>query len=502
MSDTSMILARILLVLTVCFAGVTSCTDESIAFDEPVLSLADSAGGFLGYVSIDAKQSFCGNCHGDEHSKWVASRHAAAWASLQASGSAAPACEGCHTVSERGNALASAAGYSVVPNGSFHDVQCESCHGPGLEHITAPELYLPSASIAAGTDLTNGCGECHGAAGNPSLIDWSDSHHASPSSFAADRDDCAECHEGKAALLDKFGETADYLEKSDTTTLMPITCAVCHDPHGSEHDKQLRASITEGSLNHLCVRCHNRRAEPPDSRGPHAAQGPLVLGLDVGWIAPTFNTSLAKTSTHALATENERICVTCHVVAFDDGSADIHSTGHTFRAAACLDASGSPTEGPCENSERDFRTCVDSNCHISESAALDRFDWLESTLHDLLDAIWIDDNSDGVLDATDSGLLPQVVAMGDATQLDLTDQTVTAAEGALWNAQLAHTAERPWFGDGEVFGEEFSAHRTSGNGVHNGFLLIRLLTASIEALEDQYGLSAGPSTRAARGTTR
>ena len=72
------------------------------------------------------------------------------------------------------------------------------------------------------------------------------------------------------------------------------------------------------------------------------------------------------------------------------------------------------------------------------------------------------------------------MALGDTSELDLTDETVSVAEGALWNAQLAHTTDRPWFGDGAVFGEEFSAHLSSGGGVHNGYLLRRLLVASIE----------------------
>ena len=473
---------------------VSACSDESLAFDVPGLSLADSVGGFLGYHTASAKWTLCGNCHGDEQAAWIESRHSSAWATLQASGSAATECESCHTVTERGNALVEAAGYDVVPDASFGDVQCESCHGPGSEHLANPNGARPLASIAAGSNISNGCGECHGAESNPSIVDWSDSHHSSPSSFAAGRDDCAECHEGKEALIVKFGETADYLEKADTATLVPITCAVCHDPHGSEHDKQLRASITTGSLNHLCVRCHSRTAVPPSSRGPHGAQGLLVLGQDVGWIPPNFDMRLATTSSHALATKNERICVTCHVVAFDEAGTGIHSTGHTFRAASCLDAQGRPTDGPCDDDERDFRACVDSGCHVTEAATLDRYEWVTGTLNDLLDEIWFDNNSNGRIDVTDDGLLPQVVALADSNELDLSDETVTVAEGTLWNAQLAHTSDRSWFGDGEVFGEEFSAHRSSGNGVHNGLLLRRLLVASIDALIAEYGLTTASGT--------
>jgi predicted CXXCH cytochrome family protein len=493
-SEISSNSARGCIALLILSLAAGACTDGSIAFDDPVLSLADSAGGFLGYQTLSSKRTLCGSCHGDEQTTWAASRHAQAWTTLQASGSAVSTCESCHTVSEYGNALVEAAGYSVVPEASFGDVQCESCHGPGLDHLARPGDTQPQASILAGSGLTNGCGECHGADSNPSLVDWDDSHHSSPSSYAAGREDCAECHEGKKALLVKFGETADYLEKADTTTLVAITCAVCHDPHGSEHDKQLRASITTGSLNHLCVKCHSRTAVPPSSHGPHGAQGLLVLGQDVGWIPPAFDTTLATTSSHALATKNERICVTCHVVAFDEAGTDIHSTGHTFRAASCLDAQGLPTAGPCDNSERDFRACVDSDCHATEAAALNRLEWLRGTLNDLLDEIWVDDNSNGRIDVTDDGLLPQVVALGDSSDLDLSDETITVAEGALWNAQLAHSSDHPWFGEGEVFGEEFSAHRSSGNGVHNGFLLRRLLSASIEALIDEYDLTPAPGT--------
>ncbi len=131
---------------------------------------------------------------------------------------------------------------------------------------------------------------------------------------------------------------------------------------------------------------------------------------------------------------------------------------------------------------------------MTEAATLDRYEWVTGTLKDLLDEIWFDNNSNGRIDVTDDGLLPQVVALADSNELDLSDETITVAEGALWNAQLAHTSDRSWFGEGEVFGEEFSAHRSSGNGVHNGLLLRRLLVASIEALIAEYGLTAAPGT--------
>ncbi len=142
-------------------------------------------------------------------------------------------------------------------------------------------------------------------------------------------------------------------------------------------------------------------------------------------------------------------------------------------------------EGPCELSARYFDGCSISGCHGGPDWAREAdYRGIIGRLNELLDSLWFDTDSDRVIDATDGGLLPQVVALGDPFQLDVTDDSVTVPEGALWNAQLAFTSERPYFGDGEVFGIRFSASKTSGNGVHNPILLEPLLQASINALRD------------------
>ena len=71
----------------------------------------------------------------------------------------------------------------------------------------------------------------------------------------------------------------------------------------------------------------------------------------------------------------------------------------------------------------------------------------------------------------------------------MSDQTLTVAEGAIWNAQLAATHDRPQWLSGKVFGRTFSAHYSSGEGVHNPFLLEALMIASIQAVENTYGVS-------------
>jgi hypothetical protein len=175
----------------------------------------------------------------------------------------------------------------------------------------------------------------------------------------------------------------------------------------------------------------------------------------------------------------------------DPGTGDFvfQSVGHTFEAIPCLDTDGLPVAGPCDVLERDFRGCVDSGCHSQASAARGFFVNNIREINELLDELWVDTDGDAVLDISDEGLLRDVVALRDPSQFDLSDETVSVAEGVLWNAQLAATDERPWFADGEVFGTSFSAHPSGGNGVHNPTLLKTLLEESIEALVTEYGLT-------------
>ena len=121
------------------------------------------AKGFVGYSQTDTKQTTCGNCHVDQQTKWSGTKHSHAWADLQASGGATGECQACHSVDDRGNATTdTAAGYRSTHDARYQDVQCESCHGPGLTHITAPSIdNRPLASIAVSVGSDNGCSECH-----------------------------------------------------------------------------------------------------------------------------------------------------------------------------------------------------------------------------------------------------------------------------------------------------------------------------------------------------
>ena len=159
-------------------ALVGACTD-TVYQDRPAFNPPpDSTSGFLGYYTASEKQTTCGNCHVGQQGDWIQTKHSDAWADLQASGASQAFCEGCHSVNSRGNQPFAAVGYDKVKDAAYQDVQCESCHGPGFNHVQNPTVVanrpIPSilvypnvttTSVVTAADTANvvnsGCGGCH-----------------------------------------------------------------------------------------------------------------------------------------------------------------------------------------------------------------------------------------------------------------------------------------------------------------------------------------------------
>ncbi len=441
----------------------SSCTHEKIVYrTEPGYTTPPTAAGdFVGYSDTTTKQTVCGNCHVEKQTLWAATKHASAWADLQASGHAGASCEPCHTVSANGNAdTVTAVGYTSTKDPRYEDVQCESCHGPGLAHVTAPSLSnRPLASIAVdtGTAIGNGCGECHTGVHEPFVDEWKQSLHAAQNSHAMGNASCQPCHTAQGALL-AFNVTTDYVEKNQVATNpQPIVCAVCHDPHGSNNPAQLRFPISTLDPNeNLCMKCHQRNAnyDPSNTHGPHSPEGPLLIGT-AGWWPPgaQMDTTDTIVATHGTA-RNPGLCVTCHVNRFtvtdpSTGNFAFQATGHLFVAIPCLDANGLPTTGTCNVSQRSFAACTASGCHGSEAAARSAMTAAQARV--------------ALLDSTLARQLAQV----DPAEL-APSNVLTTAKGSQFNLQLA---EEP------------------GSVVHNPFLIEALLTASINQMQKDYGIA-------------
>jgi predicted CXXCH cytochrome family protein len=434
-------------------------------FEEPLAQAAN----FLGYSDGATQLTVCGNCHVEKQGDWEGTAHADAWAGLQDSGSAQAFCEGCHSVNELGNTVTDEAGYNATGEDRYHDVQCESCHGPGLTHVTNPtDATVPLAPLNVGVDLTVGCGECHAGSHHPFAEEWNLSRHGEganrPQYRTREDGGCNTCHGGEGAL-EAWGIRTEYLEK-DQGESIGITCAVCHDPHDATNPGQLRFSITSPNVEtNLCMKCHHKRAIPDlgelgtSTRGPHSPQGPLLLGElgSVGWTPPNFAYDVnAIRGTHG-SEANTRLCAACHVNSYeitdpDTGDFVFAATGHLFKPIPCVDAQGIPqVDDSCavNTAERDFSSCTTSGCHGDEVAALSALNAAQNRIADLVTE----------LDA----LLAQV----PASEFSDEDAVFTIAEGAEFNMKL-----------GEI----------TSSAVHNPFLTEALLDGSIDAVMDAYAL--------------
>jgi predicted CXXCH cytochrome family protein len=506
--------APLLLLAALFLAG---CTDEKIVFREPFNPPPDASSGFVGYFTTSDKSTTCGNCHVDHQNKWQGTAHADAYETLVASGSAQDFCYSCHTVNETGNQVETAAGWNVVQDTAYHDVQCESCHGPGADHIETPDASdHPLARVRVlNTDVASGnpdednaivpgsCAECHSGAHHPFVEEWSQSRHARALTeegiFIADESpSCAPCHEGRS-VLKAWGVTSNYFERDSAAGAagphFGVTCAVCHDPHNAQFEGQLRYSITDATFEgNLCMKCHTRRYEPAGTspRGPHAPQGAVLTGT-AGFWPPGFDTT-AVSATHGNPAANPRLCAGCHVNSFQVTDqltgGTIFSTGHSFRPLPCLDpATGQPTsDDSCayDATARYWGACTKSGCHADASAAALALSSQRADIEVLADILWNDADGDEVLydtlatgefgafDAGDTGLLTQIP--NPTVEINHKDRIVSIAEGALFNARLV--------------GEDRYANGDRSKGVHNPFLSTQLLAASIQAVQTTYGLGA------------
>jgi predicted CXXCH cytochrome family protein len=512
---------RSLLLIPAALFALSACTDEKIVevpVDRPPFNPpADEVNGFLGLYDVEANQPTCGNCHTSTNSQWKSSRHATAYATIADIPDAADNCGSCHAVSERGNVvgLTTTGGWSTVQDDAYKNVQCESCHGPGLAHVTNPEdestWPLARIDITEETEAAS-CGNCHsGAAHHPFSEQWKLSGHANEELAAEEgaNTSCNGCHEGRAALK-RFngGKSSNYIELTGTK-MISLTCSVCHDPHGSENPAQLRVPLS-GLIadENMCISCHLRpgRSQPTVDftastatttvRGSHAPQGSVFAGENAGWLPPGFSFAGedALTSSHSNSTVNPTLCAGCHVQKFEVDSAGelvFTAVGHTFQAAPCVDAQGIPSgASDCDynTTARNWSACTASGCHASQDVARSAFIAESLSVASLINTLWADNgalNSGGepYLSTGDTGMLPYILANvvadpackknGVASRpFDGTDKCLSAAEGALWNAML--------------LSDHLYAQNDGSRGTHNPFFYEALLSSTISALRVSY----------------
>ena len=108
-----------------------------------------------GYASATA----CQQCHEQEYLQWSATRHAFAYETLLKKVRYFDAgCVSCHTTG-----FGYSTGFQIAEQDSaLKGVQCETCHGPGKQHIGNPK----KSNIRSGAD-TSLCLQCHDTKHSP-----------------------------------------------------------------------------------------------------------------------------------------------------------------------------------------------------------------------------------------------------------------------------------------------------------------------------------------------
>ncbi len=488
---TSLLSSRLLILGLVMStaAWLGACTDIVYRDRPPFSPPPDASSGFLGYFDVTTQQTNCGNCHVEHQAEWKGTKHAHAWANLQALSQPADksSCVACHTVDENGNLATGPAGYSVVKDAAYQDVQCENCHGPGFLHVQTPDgatAPLPSIHVdttknpgspAIAAQLSAGtCAACHQDTHHPYWEEWRQSMHANMGRHN-DEELCLQCHSGQGALA-AWGVTSAYKEMNAVDE--GITCAVCHDPHDSTNPGQLRYPISSTSVSdQLCMKCHNRRSVPlildstrvddpagvSGTNSPHAPQGPVLLAQagyqNLNYLDPVVVTP----STHGSTVKNPKLCAGCHIYAFpttDTAGTNVTATGHLFRPLPCYGPDGVPTDTirTCAYTpaERSFKACAQSGCHADEATVAGLLSVTRSRIQPLTAALWVNSgtgagSSASSIDTLDGGILPAIfkatysqrgtisnlsllvktAAIAGATTIDLITTSTTVLSGRL-----------------------------------------------------------------------
>ena len=131
--------------------AVENSTEGAILFVEQLLEQQHENG----YASATA----CQGCHEEEYLQWSATRHAFAYETLlKKERYFDPNCVSCHTTG-----FGYQTGFHIDdPDSALKGVQCETCHGPGKQHVGNPK----KSNIRSGTD-TSLCLQCHDTKHSP-----------------------------------------------------------------------------------------------------------------------------------------------------------------------------------------------------------------------------------------------------------------------------------------------------------------------------------------------
>ncbi|MEZ5292855.1 MAG: cytochrome c3 family protein [Vicinamibacterales bacterium] len=214
-----------------------------------------------------------------------------------------PLCDGCHSVN-----------YDIrTKTVTEWNVGCEKCHGPGGNHVKAPgKTSIVNPGRLDTVQAVDVCVQCH-SQGKPLVNPQAGAYFDWPVGFHVGQDlkDFWELEEhtlGETTFT-HYGDGTSHKNRMQgndfAQSLMytrGVTCAACHDVHGTAYNADLRLPAQQ-----LCLTCHGSKSP----NGPHAAS--------------------VEAHTHHPATSAGSECIACHMPKTSGTIANVSVRSHTFR---------------------------------------------------------------------------------------------------------------------------------------------------------------------------